>query len=78
MPTAPLPGIAETLGVPVHDLVEEQEDVILAPDRAASQAEATFARRVVEVLERPLTAPDLMALLSEAQVRLRTDGGDTG
>jgi hypothetical protein len=52
--------MAASLEVPVEELMEDPGP---PPDDL-------FARRVVEVLESPLTAPDLMALLSEAKNRL--------
>ena len=52
--------MAASLEVPVKELMEDP----------APPPDDLFARRVVEVLENPLTAPDLMALLSEAKARL--------
>jgi len=52
--------IATSLGMPVRELVEDPQPPPADP----------FAQRVVDVLESPLTAPDLMRLLSEARDRL--------
>lgn len=78
-PVGWIPDMAASLGVPARDLVE---DPPLASADAADPAdpppvhediaapEAAFARRVIEVLESPLTAPNLMGLLTEARERL--------
>lgn len=53
--------IAAKLGIPACELVE---------DTPTGVADDGFARRVIEVLESPLTAPDLMELLAAAKQRL--------
>jgi transcriptional regulator with XRE-family HTH domain len=59
-PVGWIPRMATSLGVPAHELVEDPRPA----------ADDVFAKRVVEVLERPLTAPDLMSLLADAKARL--------
>jgi len=78
-PVGWIPDMAASLGVPARDLVEDPPPA--SADAAApagpppaqeniAAADAAFARRVVDVLESPLTAPNLMGLLAEARGRL--------
>lgn len=63
--------MAANLGVAARDLVEDPSDSGLRAvhEDAPREVDDAFARRVVEVLESPLTAPDLMSLLAEARAR---------
>jgi transcriptional regulator with XRE-family HTH domain len=60
-PVGWVPRMASALGVPIQELMVDP----------GPTPEDALAKRVVEVLERPLSARDLMGLLAEARDRLR-------
>lgn len=75
-----LPTLATSLHIPLAQLVDGASATTAAAPPAPATPLATsgpqatekdFARQVVEVLERPLTAPDLMTLLAEAKRRAK-------
>ncbi len=66
-PVGWIPLIATALGVSAQDLVQ---DPATAQATARPVPRDTLAQKVVDTLEGPLSAPDLMALLAEAKARL--------
>jgi transcriptional regulator with XRE-family HTH domain len=70
-PVGWVPDLAHALGVAVGDLIDPGSGTGIEPmsTTQVDAQDASFARRVIDVLERPLTAPDLMNLLAEARSR---------
>jgi transcriptional regulator with XRE-family HTH domain len=65
-PVGWVPDLAAALDVKPSALAFG-DDNSAGSDTVAANDTAAFARRVIEVLERPLSTPDLMRLLSDAR-----------